>query len=128
MSDRKRGERDSLKDPSNRIISWMARHGSSWMPRRLSSWAQRRRRKEEEREQERELERRERQADWRTISKAYLKSIDLTIEEDIDDGGKNKAAVALGRKGGRARAEKLSKQRRVEIARNAAAKRWSKQK
>ena len=50
------------------------------------------------------------------------------IEEDIDDGGKNKAAVALGRKGGRARAEKLSKQRRVEIARIAAAKRWSKQK
>ena len=49
------------------------------------------------------------------------------IEEDTDDG-KDKAAVALGRKGGRARAEKLSKQRRVEIARNAAAKRWSKQK
>ncbi len=51
------------------------------------------------------------------------------IEETTDaDDGKNKAAVALGRKGGRARAEKLSKQRRVEIARNAAAKRWSKQK
>jgi len=39
-------------------------------------------------------------------------------------GGKNPAAVALGRlggkKGGRARAEKLTKQQRSEIARKAA--------
>ncbi len=47
------------------------------------------------------------------------------IEEDIDDDGKDKAAQALGRKGGKARAEKLSKKRRSEIARKAAAKRWS---
>ncbi len=47
------------------------------------------------------------------------------IEEDIDDDGKDKAAQALGRKGGQARAKKLSKQRRSEIAREAAAKRWS---
>ena len=46
------------------------------------------------------------------------------IEEGIDDDGKNKAAVELGRKGGRARADKLSKERRSEIARKAAAKRW----
>ena len=46
------------------------------------------------------------------------------IEEDIDDDGKNKAAVELGRKGGQARAAKLSKKRRAEIARKAAAKRW----
>ncbi len=45
------------------------------------------------------------------------------IEETTDDG-KNKAAVELGRKGGRARAEKLSKKRRSEIAKKAAAKRW----
>ncbi len=45
------------------------------------------------------------------------------IEEDID-GGKDKAAVELGRKGGKARAEKLSKKRRSDIAKNAAAKRW----
>ncbi len=45
-------------------------------------------------------------------------------EEDIDDDGKNKAAVELGRKGGAARAKKLSKKRRAEIARAAAAKRW----
>ncbi len=46
------------------------------------------------------------------------------IEETTDDG-KNKAAVELGRKGGAARAAKLSKKRRAEIATEAAAKRWS---
>ena len=40
------------------------------------------------------------------------------------DNGKNKAAVELGRRGGRARAEKLSKKRRAEIARRAAQSRW----
>ena len=43
---------------------------------------------------------------------------------------KNPAAVALGKlggkKGGPARAAKLSKKRRVEIARDGAAKRWGK--
>ncbi len=48
------------------------------------------------------------------------------IEEDVDDDGKNKAAVELGRKGGQARAKKLSKKRRAEIARKAAAQRWHK--
>ncbi len=47
------------------------------------------------------------------------------IEEDIDDDGKNKAAVELGRKGGKARAEKMTKKRRSEIARKAAKARWS---
>ena len=46
------------------------------------------------------------------------------IEEDTDDDGKNKAAVELGRKGGRARAKKLTPEQRSEIARKAAAKRW----
>ena len=36
------------------------------------------------------------------------------IEEDIDDDGKDKAAQALGRKGGKARAENLSKKRRAK--------------
>ncbi len=40
------------------------------------------------------------------------------------DDGKDKAAQALGRKGGKARAEALSKKRRKEIAKKAAAKRW----
>jgi hypothetical protein len=38
--------------------------------------------------------------------------------------GKDPAAVALGRKGGKARAEGLSKKRRAEIAKRAAAARW----
>ena len=48
------------------------------------------------------------------------------IEEELDDEGKNKAAVAIGRKGGAARAKKLSKNRRAEIAKKAAEKRWQK--
>ena len=48
------------------------------------------------------------------------------IEETTGDDGKDKAAVALGRKGGAARAKKLTKKRRSEIARKAAAKRWGK--
>ena len=45
------------------------------------------------------------------------------IEETTDDG-KNKAAVELGRKGGKARAEKMTPERRREIARKAAETRW----
>lgn len=44
---------------------------------------------------------------------------------DVDDG-KDPAAKALGRKGGRARADAMTPERRAEIAGNAAAKRWSK--
>jgi len=47
------------------------------------------------------------------------------IEETTEDG-KSKAAVELGRKGGKARAEKMTPERRAEIARKAAAKRWEK--
>ena len=46
------------------------------------------------------------------------------IEEDIEDDGKNKAAVELGRRGGKARASKLTAERRREIAKKAAEKRW----
>ncbi len=46
------------------------------------------------------------------------------IEDELTDDGKNKAAQELGRKGGQARAKKLSKKRRSEIARAAAQKRW----
>ena len=42
------------------------------------------------------------------------------------DDGKDPAAQALGRKGGVARAAKMTPERRVEIARKAAAKRWAK--
>ena len=47
------------------------------------------------------------------------------IKDELTDDGKNKAAVELGRKGGQARAKKLSKKRRADIARKAAAERWS---
>lgn len=45
-------------------------------------------------------------------------------EEEFTEDGKNKAAQALGRKGGAARAKKLSKKQRQEIAKKAAAARW----
>lgn len=49
------------------------------------------------------------------------------IEEETEpEDGKDKAAQALGRKGGAARAAKLSKKRRAEIARKAANRRWQK--
>lgn len=47
------------------------------------------------------------------------------IEEDLDENGKNKAAQALGRLGGKARASKMSAKRRKEIAKKAAKARWS---
>ncbi len=46
------------------------------------------------------------------------------IEDELTDDGKNKAAQALGRMGGQARAKKLSKKQRVDIARKAAKTRW----
>jgi hypothetical protein len=42
------------------------------------------------------------------------------------EDGKNKAAVELGRRGGLARAQNMSKAVRKEIARRAAVKRWKK--
>jgi hypothetical protein len=42
------------------------------------------------------------------------------------DEGKDPAAVALGRRGGQARAQGLSKKRRKEIAKKAAQARWRK--
>lgn len=49
------------------------------------------------------------------------------IEEDTKtDDGKDEAAQSLGRKGGKARAEALSKREREEIAKKAAAARWNK--
>lgn len=47
------------------------------------------------------------------------------IGETLTDDGKNAAAVALGRKGGMARAKSISKLKRVRIAKQAAASRWN---
>ena len=51
--------------------------------------------------------------------------VDIATGE-ADDAGeeKDKAAQSMGRKGGKARAEKMSPERRREIAEKAAAKRW----
>lgn len=45
-------------------------------------------------------------------------------EYDVDDAGKNKAAQSLGRRGGKARAEKMTAEERSEAARRAAKGRW----
>ncbi len=56
--------------------------------------------------------------------------VDLSVGEADDsknmpdESGKDPAAVALGKKGGAARAASLSKKRRTEIAKKAARKRW----
>jgi len=55
--------------------------------------------------------------------------VELTTDQPTK--GKNPAAVALGRlgglKGGKARAKKLSPERRKEIAKKAAMARWAKE-
>lgn len=73
--------------------------------------------------------RKSRAADLNKLAKAI---VDATTGDapKPEDSGKNPAAVALGRlgglKGGKARAAKLSKKKRSEIARTAATKRWAK--
>jgi 2-keto-3-deoxy-6-phosphogluconate aldolase len=47
------------------------------------------------------------------------------VTETLTDDGKNAAAVALGRKGGLARAQSLSVRKRREIAKKAAKSRWN---
>jgi hypothetical protein len=49
------------------------------------------------------------------------------IEDTIPDDGKDPAAKALGRKGGAARAAKMTPERRIEIARAAAGRRWKRE-
>lgn len=58
--------------------------------------------------------------------------VDLSVGEADDsknmpdESGKDPAAIALGKKGGAARAVSLSKKRKSEIAANAALARWGK--
>jgi hypothetical protein len=49
-------------------------------------------------------------------------------EETVTDDGKDPAAKALGAKGGRKRSENMTPERRAEIARKAAEKRWGNRK
>ena len=46
--------------------------------------------------------------------------------DDVVDDGKDPAAKSLGSRGGKARAASLSRKRKTEIAKAAAAKRWKK--
>jgi len=50
------------------------------------------------------------------------------VEDTPADDGKDKAAQEMGRKGGAARAKSMTPERRAEIAKAAAAKRWSNEK
>lgn len=56
--------------------------------------------------------------------------VDLSVGEADDsknmpdESGKDPAAVALGKKGGKARAKALSANKRIEIAKKAAMARW----
>lgn len=56
--------------------------------------------------------------------------IDIATGQKLDrdptpeEQGKDPAAVALGKKGGRARADAMTPEQRAEIAKRAAAKRW----
>lgn len=46
------------------------------------------------------------------------------IDDTVADDGKDPAAKTLGKKGGAARAKALTPEKRAEIAKKAAAKRW----
>lgn len=69
---------------------------------------------------------------WEIVREAVGEDAELQESlAEAERAGKNPAAVLLGRlgglRGGRARAEKLSPERRREIARKAAKARWSKE-
>ena len=58
-----------------------------------------------------------------------VKVMRIATGEDDDaltDDGKDRAAVSLGRRGGKARAAKLTPLKRSEVAKKAAAGRWKK--
>jgi hypothetical protein len=57
-----------------------------------------------------------------------VKVMRIAVGEDSDivpDDGKNKAAQALGKLGGAARAKSMTARRRKEVSKKAAVKRWS---
>jgi hypothetical protein len=64
------------------------------------------------------------------LAKSIVDELTIDIDEQEPKPEKNPAAVLLGRlgglKGGKARAEKLSKKKRSDIAKRAAQARWNK--
>tara|TARA_R110002074_G_scaffold384791_1_gene565648 strand:+ start:335 stop:565 length:231 start_codon:yes stop_codon:yes gene_type:complete len=65
-----------------------------------------------------------RPADANQLAKMIADLATGEAEEKDPDDGKDPAAVALGRKGGKSRASGMSPERRSEIAKMAADKRW----
>lgn len=59
------------------------------------------------------------------ITVAKIATGEIKEEAQPRAEGKDKAAAELGRRGGRARAQKMSPERRKEIARKAATQRWA---
>jgi len=59
------------------------------------------------------------------VARAVMVAKIATGEVEDEREELTSAAAQLGRKGGKARAEKLSEERRKEIARNAATARWN---
>ncbi|MGI4945606.1 MAG: hypothetical protein ACRYHQ_34425 [Janthinobacterium lividum] len=62
---------------------------------------------------------------------AAVKVMRIATGEETDppppNDGKDPAAVSMGKRGGAARAAAMTPERRVEVARKAAAKRWKRQ-
>ena len=65
-----------------------------------------------------------RPADVNTRAVMIAKIATGEVEDTVTDDGKNAAAVALGRMGGKARAAGMSARKRKEIAKKAAKARW----
>ena len=73
------------------------------------------------------LDHRKRPRDPNQLGKLIIDIVTGQVEDrppTPEEQGKDPAAATLGRKGGAARAAALTKKRRSEIARQAAAKRW----
>ena len=62
--------------------------------------------------------------DPNALAKSIVDLATGQAEDREQKSEKNEAAAALGRKGGKARAESMSAEKRAEIARKAAQKRW----
>lgn len=72
---------------------------------------------------------RKRPTDLNALAASIVSDATAEDKAEPEDDGKDPAAVALGRrgglKGGRARADKLTPEQRSEVARRAAAARWT---
>jgi hypothetical protein len=75
------------------------------------------------------MTRRKRPRDFSQAAKLVIDIATGQVEDRLptpEEEGKDPAAAALGRRGGQARAAKMTAERRRQIAKAAAAKRWNK--